>query len=481
MQSHQLHLIGFDNILSDLIPTCIEKEWSKASSEKLTTHNNTWIARVMVQQAVEVDAGCPFVHATYQTEGDDPLILSGYIVFDRLDKVVDAGVDDLHMPNVAKAAAKAVLLVNVQRTLFANAIAVANAEFEEATEETMANYTALEAYKKQIADEDDQHANGGSTSRQRTARVPLRFRDTAVELQREENIAAMMADRQELEDEGFMKLEVLESEESKLAAWELSTPLKTANDFVQHARLAAEPAFEYYRKNFQDTFGDMYQMRLACETAKLFDPFFLATADMTVLEMLVDNLSTAFGYLEFQDKEFSELLKLELPAAVADARDQFNWDEVDGSKAYDRRLLRRKLRAAERQRLEALSTPVLFDDNAEEGAIDDMLEQDDRIATQVEDTYMTWMDDPGERSRRILCWWQARLVKVKTHRFKSFTTALRLVLLTQLSSAFVERVFSRLERVTRGKPKIYEDTLNMRILLRTNGEHLQLFPDLHSN
>jgi hypothetical protein len=357
MQSHQLHLIGFDNILSDLIPTCIEKEWSKASSEKLANHDNTWIARVMVQQAVEVDAGCPFVHATYQTEGDDPLILSGYVVFDRLDKVVDAGVDDLEMPNVAKAAAKAALLVNAQRTLFETAIADATAEFQEATDETMANYAVLERYKKQIADEDD-HANGGSTSRQRTARIPLRFRDAAVELQHEENIAKMLADRQELEDEVFMKLEVLESEESKLAAWELSTPLKTADDFVQHARLAAEPAFEFYRKNFQDTCGDMHQMRLACETAKLFDPFFLATTELAVLEMLCNNLSTAFGYPEFQDEEFRELLKLELPTAVADARKQFNWDGIDGSKAYDRRLSRRKLRAAERQRLEALRAPL---------------------------------------------------------------------------------------------------------------------------
>jgi hypothetical protein len=77
----------------------------------------------------------------------------------------------------------------------------------------------------------------------------------------------------------------------------------------------------------------MYKMRLACETAKLFDPFFIKMVEINVLETLVDNIGTAFGYPEFEDPEFRELLKLELPSAVVDSQHQFNWE-----KAYDCRL-----------------------------------------------------------------------------------------------------------------------------------------------
>ena len=52
-----------------------------------------------------------------------------------------------------------------------------------------------------------------------------------------------------------------------------------------------------------------------------------------------------------------------------------------------------------------------------------------------------WKDDPGTKVHRNFEWWKLRAHDAKC--FNYYKIALRLVVLTQTSSAFVERVFSQ--------------------------------------
>jgi hypothetical protein len=59
-----------------------------------------------------------------------------------------------------------------------------------------------------------------------------------------------------------------------------------------------------------------------------------------------------------------------------------------------------------------------------------------------DDAVLNWTDDAGEYSERIWQWWKAR-----RHEFPAHALALRLVVLAQLSSCSVERVFSKLKNI----------------------------------
>ena len=56
-----------------------------------------------------------------------------------------------------------------------------------------------------------------------------------------------------------------------------------------------------------------------------------------------------------------------------------------------------------------------------------------------------WKDDHGEKAHRIFEWWKVRIHDVKC--FTHYKLALRLVVLTQTSSAYVERVFSQWQNI----------------------------------
>ena len=56
-----------------------------------------------------------------------------------------------------------------------------------------------------------------------------------------------------------------------------------------------------------------------------------------------------------------------------------------------------------------------------------------------EGTVLDWKDDSGEYATRIWKWWKGRRDKFKVHGL-----VLRLIVLTQLSSCNIERVFSQL-------------------------------------
>jgi hypothetical protein len=155
-------------------------------------------------------------------------------------------------------------------------------------------------------------------------------------------------------------------------------------------------------------------------------------------------------------------LKEELPELLRQARVPFDFSSVPGAAKYDASLARKLKRKADK----AASTPsaaaaAASDDEGDDDESDDDDDDDDegddegddeddvvkaatRTAARVIDAEK-WEADPIERARRILEWWKARVKGVTF--FKYWPLALRLVVLVQPSSAFVERVFSQIKLI----------------------------------
>ena len=77
-----------------------------------------------------------------------------------------------------------------------------------------------------------------------------------------------------------------------------------------------------------------------------------------------------------------------------------------------------------------------------------------------------WKEDGGEYAERIWQWWKAR----KKH-YPMHYLALRLIVLIQLSSCSVERVFSKLKDIRDAVgDRMLEDISEIRLLLQCNGD-----------
>ena len=81
---------------------------------------------------------------------------------------------------------------------------------------------------------------------------------------------------------------------------------------------------------------------------------------------------------------------------------------------------------------------------------------------EVED----WRKDAGEYAEKIWAWWKGRKDKHPYHGL-----LIRFVVLAQLSSCSVERVFSVLERIRKATGDgLKEDMCEIRTLLQVNGD-----------
>ena len=79
-----------------------------------------------------------------------------------------------------------------------------------------------------------------------------------------------------------------------------------------------------------------------------------------------------------------------------------------------------------------------------------------------------WKRDMGERSRRIYDWWRM-LLNEKSGSLPKFEKAVKLLALVQVSSAFVERVFSQLAFIRRAIGDVASrDMMELRTLIRVN-------------
>ncbi len=82
----------------------------------------------------------------------------------------------------------------------------------------------------------------------------------------------------------------------------------------------------------------------------------------------------------------------------------------------------------------------------------------------------SWKSDGAEVARRVWEWWKA-----KDGRFTYFKDAVRLVVLVQVSSASIERVFSQLKKILESSQhEILHDILKIRMFERISRKYYYL-------
>ena len=78
-----------------------------------------------------------------------------------------------------------------------------------------------------------------------------------------------------------------------------------------------------------------------------------------------------------------------------------------------------------------------------------------------------WKNDAGKKATRIWGWWQSIVIDESI--FPCFLSALRLVVILQVSSCTVERVFSQMKYALDFCGNVYEDHLEVRMFARLMG------------
>ena len=187
--------------------------------------------------------------------------------------------------------------------------------------------------------------------------------------------------------------------------------------------------------------SDTYKTAKACN---IFDPLVLKdiaeTDIVTVLYGMAEKLKF-FKYKNIFRDDFIDRLKREMPSVVKEAKRSHNLNNIQGSRQYSTRVQHRMKRY--------------------------------NVADKES---MDWKNDAGEYAHRIWKWWTTRV-----RHFPCHALALRLVVLTQMSSCSVERVFSRLQLIQeRCGNKLYEDMTEVRLFLQCNGDLDELYDSLSS-
>ena len=88
-----MNKIGIERIAYDIMPIVIRRKWSVKSATKLidlATPAN--IPKLLVEFAVVAQVGKVFCECTYQLEGDDPLGVFSWKVFEHLDEYVNGDI-----------------------------------------------------------------------------------------------------------------------------------------------------------------------------------------------------------------------------------------------------------------------------------------------------------------------------------------------------------------------------------------------------
>jgi hypothetical protein len=457
-QVEQMDRFQLDQIMERVVPECIEKKYSEKSIAKLgalATHSV--VPKIMVQMATVAEVGRPFCQATYTLEGDDPLALTAYLVFERLDDYAESGVRLKRTKNVV--CQRAVELIDKLRQPFLTQVARLK--------------TAITNAENDIADiEDDLNANPGveedapEPTRRRVRTGTPRFRggmDAPIVPPNGDELKAaqLTAARDRLKKAG----DSLAEKQTEIELLDSGLGPTTKEEFVQYGKGVAQAALEKYKKLFQvirppgTDITDLMRAKRSFQACKVFDTLYLATdPPMEVLYSLVDDLEY-FDYPEF-DEEFRADLKKEIPEAIQLAKGEFDWEALPGSKQYRQRVLGRARREQHRIAIA----------NAEENTDappDAAIPAQPQVHPNDIGNYDSWQEDAGERSRRIWEWWRAWFLS--GNKFLKIRHAMRLIVLAQPSSAATERVFSQLQFIRRVcGDAMLEDVLCMRTMVRCN-------------
>ena len=156
-----------------------------------------------------------------------------------------------------------------------------------------------------------------------------------------------------------------------------------------------------------------------------FDPLFIKENDIVTLTEHVRDLKS-LGLPSLNDACIAGIVDFELERIRQETENcEFELELIDGAEEYNRNL-------------EKLN--------------------------EINGINKTWKEDYSEYERRVWKWWGTR-----KHRFIHVTKAVKLVALIQTSSAYVERVFSQVQLITReiGEDGL-RDNIETRVMRRVN-------------
>lgn len=426
-QVRQLHE-HLDAIDEHMIDECVRRKWSAKSFENMRSMMSTLSdkLKIKVQLAALITAGLPFYEATYLLESDQPMVLSAYIVFEKLDEFVRDVVEEAGSP-LRHACRDAARQVHSKLRTVRERVANLDSEIARATtEKSKLAETAQTAAPRQRNRIDYRQLNNSGTteSTRGSNRVGQDCDGVEGELAGlEKRLSQLVSSREEA-------LKDAEEESDKF-------PAKSESDFREIAMDVIRPICEKYQSLYAAVLvgtnhrnahvAEMKKGLLAC---KVFDPYAMLHSDVPMLSArLADLKNLGAGFPEFDDDEFLRHLRDEYPQVVAFTRQHFSdkWLPFPEWKHK--------------------STPA-----------------DPRRANHV------GIRDPIKRAELGYAWWQ-HVFCHNPSMFPTFKKALLLAVLVQTSSAFVERVFSQLNSIVRlCGSQMLNETLEARCMLKVNSQ-----------
>jgi len=454
---------GLEKIINNIISVCIDRGYSKASSETLNaSFGNALLSKkaelgmAILEGSAVADGGKSFCEGCYILEGDSPLIFTTADVLERIEEKME---DVIEMPRVERNMAQVLRLVEegyrvVYEPKDRDKHAVEEAKLADAAAKS--HLDDLQARLKEIT-HPQTRSRGNSRIRNRPYNTLTDAEKIEVERLNADIVPAISTykEAKKVTEDARKTGENTELEHTK---WIQTFPHRCEASLTAYAKSLVYPGHEYYRKQFLDENGDLYHARKAADcAATVLNPLWLKNQneDDTVLVDSYADLLVHFRFPEFTD-DFIKEFKKEIPKMILRSKEPFDWDGMVQSRLYSSRLQRKRRKGV-----------TCIDREAD---IETVAETD-------------WKKDPGEKADRIWRWWRPIVATGSISRnFPCYHLALRLVGLVQVSSCAVERVFSQLKYIRdRCGDNIYEDMLEIRMFAQCNGDLTsKLFNKVHS-
>ena len=431
----QISRQGPDIIIRDILPYLQNHGWSDKSTNKMLAKfsgdkNLGNLGMAVLECNVVAIGGKSYAEGCYILEGDSCIILRAESVFQRIEKNIKDD-EDIDMNKLKDAVELAVDLISKGRNYFSK-------KKEEATAKSDESLRALNEEKSKLNDLKNRRKEMTNRTSSRGRQIRNTDAHNTPMMDAIEDISGKIGEQntkiRSISKPNHDKLAC----ESKEASDEYNNymaqfPHQTCEALVQYSKAILKQAKEYYVKLFKTEGGDCYDIRQMASVAQMFNPLYIK--DMTEADVIVNLYELADKLKHFKYRHFNATfirrLKLEMLSVVAEAR---NFHDLDKYKPSDKF----KTRMAKRVKRKDLDS----------------------------DHGLTWKDDDAEYACRIWEWWKPRVNK-----FPSYSLALRLVVLTQLSSCSVERVFSRLQLIRDVcGDNMKEDMTEFRVFLQCNGD-----------
>lgn len=478
-QGKQMSEFGIQDIIKNVIEWGVKNNASEQSCKTLLDlfsvdeeGGKERLALAIIENAAVCDVGYLYVIFTYIFEGDDPLILSAYRGFIKLDAAAGVNSDGQHdfdVPSVEKIADEAISLLKDARAPIAAAADTAAAVLADAENDLETKKEAL----KDLVGNRSRVGQGDRRSNREVTRTTFTNGGQVAANTRELKKKAEDAVKEQKKVVAEAKSEHDDKAEA-LSKWDDKySHLLTLTEVIEYGKKCTRPGHEKYIEQFINPNGRCTNLRRCANVLRLLDPFELNRLDVTSLELLADGLchfKSDDGTRWFSD-EFIAGVKTEIPKAKEHAAKPFDWDKLPESDLFQNRSENRNLKkqlkkAAARARGEVETIAV---DDEGNDVSDLIAEQSEVLGNRsTPPKAASWKDDLGEYARRIYLWWLPRWLHTKE--FHYFGVVIRKAVLKKLSSAIVERDFSKYLAVTHavGTTKIQKPMLHNRVYCMCN-------------